>query len=228
MTHPLDNPAWQALTSEQRAFGHHLGDAARYHADVSPIAAVGSSSNGYQDLARITQQGEIVAVFDNGAEMGDQWQLMAQVPLTQWTCTEPIAGEKPDQVETVELRQSVAGQMFDLARTADPGPFESRTYELGAYVGIFEGTRLVAMAGERMCFAGYREVSAVATLPGYEGRGYARALVAEIVHRQFEAGAVPFLHVRVGSPAEAAATRVYGKLGFTLREKFTMNVLRRA
>ena len=41
---PLDNPAWRALTGEQREFGVAGVLAARYRSDVSPIAAVAESS----------------------------------------------------------------------------------------------------------------------------------------------------------------------------------------
>ena len=81
------------------------------------------------------------------------------------------------------------------------------------------------MAGERICFSGFREVSAVCTDPTYTGRGYAQALVWEIVRRQQRSGCVPFLHVRIGSPSEAQATRVYEKLGFVPRREIGMSIL---
>ena len=49
---------------------------------------------------------------------------------------------------------------------------------MGQYLGIFDGDRLVAMAGERMTLAGFVEVSAVCTHPDYRGRGYAKQLVS--------------------------------------------------
>ena len=226
MAHLLDNPAWHALTGEQSAYGTSAGRAARYRASVSPIAAVQDQSNeALLDLAEITPAGEVVALFTPGEIPVDTWQALAEVELTQWVCESPVQAD--GELDFVQLGAADAQAMFDLARSADPGPFEMETYQLGDYVGIFEDGALVAMAGERICFESYREVSAVATLPGHEGRGYAKALVAEIVRRQHAADCTPFLHVRIGSPAEAAATRVYARLGFVERTRCAMTVLRR-
>ena len=46
-----------------------------------------------------------------------------------------------------------------------PRPLRPRTPLLGSYLGIREGGRLVAMAGERMRVPGYVELSAISTHP---------------------------------------------------------------
>ena len=224
----LDNPAWHALSGEQREFGVVGARAARYRPDISPIAAVADqSSEALAELASMVTPGQFVAAVAPGAVEGDVaklWRLAAVVPLSQWVC--PQAPREPSAtVPWVELRDAHAEQMYRLAKETDPGPFESRTHRLGSYVGVIEDGTLVAMAGERICLPGYREVSAVCTDDAHTGRGYAQALVLEIVRRQQGAGCVPFLHVRTGSPAEAQATRVYRKLGFVKRADTEMSIL---
>ena len=71
--------------------------------------------------------------------------------------------------------------MIELTALTKPGPFSTRTHELGAYFGIREGGKLVAMAGERLKVPGYTEVSAVCTHPDHNGKGYARVLMSEVM-----------------------------------------------
>lgn len=228
----LDNPSWHALTGEQRRFGLVGERAACYDPDISPIAAVADqSAEALRELAGFVAPGRYVVVFAPGAIEGDLeqlWRLGAVVPLSQWICSVPVAAP-PDQhsVNWMELTDAHADDMYRLAKATDPGPFEQRTNRLGDYIGIFVAGQLVAMAGERLCFHGYREVSAVCTDAAHQGRGYAQTLVAEIACRQQRAGCVPFLHVRAGSPAERQATRVYQKLGFAKRLDTTLTVLAR-
>ena len=220
----LDNPAWHALSGEQRAFGMVGEQAARYLPDTSPIAAVADQSpQALVELAGFVEPGRFVAVFAPGEPPEALWRLAAMAPLSQWVCPDPPAVDT--EVDWVELTDAEADDMLRLARETDPGPFEARTNRLGDYIGVVRDGRLVAMAGERICLEGYREVSAVCTDEAYTGRGFAQALVLEIVRRQQRADCIPFLHVRTGSPAEAQAIHVYEKLGFQKRGDYAMTVL---
>jgi len=89
-------------------------------------------------------------------------------------------------------------------------------------VGIREGGRLLAMAGERLRVPGYVELSAICTLPQARGRGFAALLVRRLMQDAFERGETPFLHV---VPSNIAAVSVYEKRGFTVRKQ--LHVLRR-
>lgn len=221
----LDNPAWLALSGEQREFGLVGERAARYQVDVSPIAAVADqSSEALQELAGFVEPGQAVAVVDPGEPPEDLWRLATVVPLTQWYCPDPVP-EPPTDLDWVELGDGEAPDMYRLVKETDPGPFERRTHLLGDYVGVIRDGNLVAMAGERICLPGFREVSAVCTDPAFTGRGYAQALVREVAVRQQRLGCVPFLHVRIGSPAEAQASRVYEKVGFVRRKELGMSIL---
>ena len=226
MTHPLDNPSWHALTGPQRAFARMGERAARYVPEISPIGAVADESDAaFAELAQLTAPGEIVALSCERTFPAREWQPLALVQLGQWIQEGPVAETGLEGIATLGAADQEA--MFALAKLADPGPFETQTWKLGTYLGIRTGDVLSAMAGERMRLPGFIEVSAVATRPGHEGNGYASRLVRALLVRQQAAGEQAFLHVRSGSPSERAATRVYEKLGFTLRCNVPFRVARR-
>ena len=67
-------------------------------------------------------------------------------------------------------------EMIELTTLTKPGPFGPRTHELGTYIGIRDGARLAAMAGERLKVPGFTEISAVCTHPDFLGKGFAGVL----------------------------------------------------
>jgi predicted GNAT family acetyltransferase len=92
---------------------------------------------------------------------------------------------------------------------------------LGDYLGVFDGGRLVAMAGERFRLPGHTEVSAVCTHPDGRGRGLASALVARLVAGIESRGEQAIMHAaRANSPA----VRLYTHLGFERRRDFDFSV----
>jgi predicted GNAT family acetyltransferase len=72
------------------------------------------------------------------------------------------------------------------------------------------------MAGLRMHLPGYREITTVATLSGFEGRGYATALVTALAERIRERNERSFLTVRTDN---ARAIAIYRRLGFRERTR---------
>ena len=114
--------------------------------------------------------------------------------------------------------------MLELTTLTKPGPFGPRTHELGTYIGIRDGARLAAMAGERLKVPGFTEVSAVCTHPDFLGRGYAGILMSKVMQGVRERGETPFLHVREDN---TRAIGLYERLGFTTRHKGHFAVLRR-
>ena len=148
------------------------------------------------------------------------WTVHVSTPLDQMICMEPAR----EQVAGPSLLAAGdAAEMLALAQATEPGPFRPGTYRMGRYLGIrAEDGRLVAMAGERQRLDGFTEVSAVCTLPEFRGRGYGQTLVAAVTALIAEEGRIPFLHVR---PENAAARRVYERLGYVIRRQVQLTVL---
>jgi len=80
------------------------------------------------------------------------------------------------------------------------------------------------MAGERLRFSGYTEISGVCTHPDCRGRGLARGLSAVVAQRIQQRGEQPFLHAW---KSNLAAIRLYESLGFVHRSDVQVAVLER-
>ena len=125
----------------------------------------------------------------------------------------------------IPLAAAHLADMLALTALVYPEYFRPRTPEMGRYVGVYDGPRLAAMAGERMHAGSWREVSAVCTHPDYVGQGLARQLMAEICENIRRRGETPFLHV---SFANERAKTLYDRLGFAERSAIPYWVVRRS
>jgi predicted GNAT family acetyltransferase len=135
----------------------------------------------------------------------------------------PPAAPVPSAATLRALTAADSPAMVELASLTEPGPFREGTHELGGFYGIFEGDRLLSMAGQRMRVPGYVEVSAVCTHPDARGRGYARTLMLRVMADIRGEGLTPFLH---SWAFNEAAIRVYKDLGFVLRHSMYVAALR--
>jgi ribosomal protein S18 acetylase RimI-like enzyme len=228
--HPLDNVIWQALTTRQACFAEGSGLARRFLREVTLLSGFeNADDDGYASLAAVVGDSGTAAVFlDSPYEARDGWEWIAGAPLLQMVCengSDSNSQPANSNPKTVELGLPDSPEMIELTTLTKPGPFGPRTHELGTYLGIRDGTRLAAMAGERLKVPGFTEVSAVCTHPDYLGRGYAGALMAEIMRRIRDRGETPFLHVR-GDNTRAIA--LYERLGFKTRHSGHFAVLRRS
>jgi predicted GNAT family acetyltransferase len=140
-------------------------------------------------------------------------------------CDKAAPLTSPNGHRIIELGSSESPEMLDLTALTKPGPFGTRTHELGAYIGIRDSGKLVAMAGERLKVPGFTEISAVCTHPEHTGKNYARRLMSEVMDRIRARGETPFLHVRQDN---TRAIAVYELLGFQARKLQHFAVLRRA
>jgi len=226
--HPLENVILRALTTRQASFAEIARQARRFPLEVTLLAGFQAPNDaGYESLAELVGSGGTVAVFLNHAyEARSGWEYVAGAPLLQMVCKNGAVSKNstPARPAIFELGDADSPEMVELATMTKPGPFGTRTHELGYYVGIREGGRLVAMAGERLKVPGHTEVSAVCTHPDHLGKGYAAKLMTEVMRRIRERGEKPFLHVRSDN---ARAISLYERLGFGKRWEGHFAVLRR-
>ena len=224
MAHPLDNPAWFALTERQALQGERSDRAARFLPAISPMGALREvSSAALGELAELIGSDPVALLSEQPQLPPHDLQLLRSVPVRQFCCDTPI-----DAVElpATPLGGADAPDMVALVALTEPGPFAPRTVELGSYFGIRQGDRLLALAGERLKPPGWVEISGVCTHPDGRGRGYAYGLVVRLTNAVLARGEGAFLYVAVGSPSEQTATAVYERAGYRFRRLMYVHSLR--
>ena len=212
-SHPLDNPVWHSLMTQHAGLALTADGAARYPASIVPFAAIGEpSARAASQLTSLVDDAESVFVVSVAPEPPPGWQLEPKKPVLQMICP-----TRAPEVPGPPVRTMTAAEAPDMIALTDlvfPGFFRPRTLEMGSYLGIYDGSRLAAMAGERMRLDGYQELSAVCTHPDYTGRRYAQRLLAILCNSAFDRGFTPFLHVYADNER---AIGVYRKMNFVDR-----------
>lgn len=218
----LDNVMWHALTGAQSRFAAGAGAARRYARGFSPLVGFADADRpDFSALDGLCDPGERFYAEGGKGRIGPGWRVEVETTMFKMVWDAP-APEPDEALAFRPLEPGHAQQALDLATLTRPGPFGPRTIELGDYIGMFEGERLVAMAGERMQAGALREVSGVCTHPDFQGRGWARRLTAEIVRRQLRRGETPFLHVM---SANTQARDLYKRMGFRDYREVVVRVL---
>lgn len=221
--HPLDHPIWSALTGPQAKFAETVGTARRFPPAVTALGALAKYDDaGYASLAALQKPGEVTALFlQSPSPPPVGWKVVRDLPLSQMVHE---GGESAKtSVSFIELGTPNEAEMLSLAKLTEPGPFGTRTRELGDFVGIRnEQGKLISMAGVRLHVPGFTEVSAVCTHPDHLGKGYAAGLMLEIMRRIRQRGETPFLHVRSDNDR---AIQIYERLGFRQRRVFQLSVV---
>jgi ribosomal protein S18 acetylase RimI-like enzyme len=216
----LDNPIWSCLTTRHAHIASGGALARRYPASISPIGAL--ADNGPEHVAAlesVVEAGDDFAVFAPSVPaLPANWETLFESRLLQMIRSDRSPLPEGD-VEVSSLGAADVPDMLALVELAKPGPFRTRTVELGTYVGIRDGGRLIAMAGERLWLGNFHEVSAICTHPNRQGRGYARALTGRVVNRMLRADETPMLHVEW---TNTRAIDMYRALGFAVRSEFAL------
>lgn len=220
----LDNIFWHSLSGAQAHFAEGAGGARRYARGFSPILAFEDCANpDFAALDPFCEIGERFYVDSLSGPLPAGWVLVLERQMKRMVWT----GDLPDEDGTLAalpLNATHAAQAVELAQLTNPGPFGLRTIELGDYLGVFEGERLLAMAGERMQAGPYREVSGVCTHPDARGRGLARRLSEQVLRLQMQRGQLPFLHV---ISSNTAALTLYEQMGFREYKETVVRVVER-
>jgi predicted GNAT family acetyltransferase len=222
--HPLDRVVWNAFTCRQAHLALRDGDALRVDPDFGLfVATADHAPETLTALSRLihAHPGEvgIVERFDPPAIPGT---MVTRRAVLNQMVAKTLARPKPVDFEILPLTDADSPQMVALATLTAPGPFFSRTHQLGQFVGVKVDGRLVAMAGERMQPEGFTEVSAVCAHPDHRGKGYAAKLMLHVAHNIVARGETPFLH---SYDHNAGAIALYEALGFRFRCEQVLTVL---
>lgn len=223
--HPLDRPVWASLTTHHAGVSEGNALARRFRPDVNLFASSCDESRAaIAALAELVRSGETAFVLQVPEIRIPPGLTEAKAARgVQMVATRTLSGE-PRDTRIHTLTEEDAPEMLALAKLTEPGPFLPRTHTMGTFLGVRLDGRLAAMAGERMRFPGYTEVSGVCTHPDFRGRGLARTLSTAVVAAIEARGDRAFLHAW---KTNRSAIGLYETLGFELRTEVNVSVLTR-
>lgn len=223
--HPLDRPVWASLTTHHAALSEGNTLARRFLPDVNLfISSRDETAEAVSAMRELVQPGQLAFI----AQVAEIITPPGFVELKRALAVQMVRTTRSDvgkpAADIVTLTDADAPQMLALATLTEPGPFLTRTHIMGHFRGVRIDGRLAAMAGERMRFPGYTEVSGVCTHPDFRGRGLARRLSAAVVAAIEARGDQAFLHAW---KSNHAAITLYETLGFQHRTDVNIALLKR-
>jgi ribosomal protein S18 acetylase RimI-like enzyme len=219
----LDNIVWNSLAGPHLRFSEGNARARRFARGFPAFAGFADLERpDLESLVPLCEAGEMLLCAQWTGPVPRGWHVGFEGLAIQYVW-EGRAPEADPASEALPLGAAHAERMVALADLTKPGPFGPRSVELGEYYGLFEGERLIAMAGERLGAGRLREVSAVCTHPGFQGRGLARRLMEKVIRIQLARGDMPFLHVMAEN---ARARSLYEHMGFRQRREVALRAVK--
>ncbi|MGB7540189.1 MAG: GNAT family N-acetyltransferase [Anaerolineales bacterium] len=135
-------------------------------------------------------------------------------PRSMWRMVLRRRDIPPGEIACVRLDAGQAGQIRNLITLAGISGFAAAQVEQGVFFGIYEGDRIVSVAGTHVVSrkGSVAGVGNIVTHPEFRGRGYGRAAVSAVVADLIRIGIRDIvLNVRHDN---APALHLYEKLGF--------------
>lgn len=231
-TAELDRLIWTALTGEQAGFalgaGIGSGGARRFDPEIGPLAAIRDlAEDSLADFAALARAHGPLALMQPGDPVDvpgiDRVKsaLGVQMIFAGDAAAHDAIADATQDMRIVTLETRDHAEMLELATLTQPGPFGTRTGELGDFWGVKEDGRLLAMAGQRTRTGTFVEISAVCAHPDARGRGLAGLLSRRVAAAILDGGRTPILHSYADN---AAALSLYRKLGFVERARVSLAI----
>lgn len=225
MKHLLDNPIWNALIFGNKSFSNGNEIAKYFSPEMSPLVGmIENNSANFEILYEtIPFKEQIVYFSDDRLLKPFPWNITLKIDGFQMVYGKAML-PNPNNKQIIALSDMHVPEMMALAELTKPGPFSAKTIQFGNYEGVYDGNKLVAMAGQRLNVGSNIEISAVCTHANYLGRGYARQLVTNQIYNIQQQGCVAYLHVRADN---IRAIKVYEDLGFIKRKEIFFYIMRK-
>ena len=140
--HVLDNPVWHALTGPHATLAERAARAARYQADVSVFGALADdpTPDGVGRPARPGRPGGVAVRRPERARRSPTgWTVEVRAPVPADGAARrprPTGDRRGRRRPVLVLGAGDVPEMLALVERTRPGPFATRTIELGTYLGI--------------------------------------------------------------------------------------------
>ncbi|NQE64402.1 GNAT family N-acetyltransferase [Caulobacter sp. RHG1] len=221
--HILDRPVFATLNGRQGHLAIPHGGAMRMDPDYGLFAAtIDHSPESLAALGELVRARGNVGLVEPVAPPPAPGTKVVSSAICLQMVAETVAPAWDVAFDMLPLGDADAAEMLALATLTKPGPFFTRTHQLGDFIGVRVDGRLAAMAGERMRPDGYTEASGVCVHPDHRGRGYAARLLREVTARILARGEKAFLHSYADN---ATAIGLYESLGYRGRREVAFTIL---
>ncbi len=221
--HILDRPVFATLNGRQGHLAIPHGGAMRMDPDYGLFAAtIDHSPESLAALGELVRARGNVGLVEPVAPPPAPGTKVISSAICLQMVAEAVAPAWDMAFDMLPLGDADAAEMLALATLTKPGPFFTRTHQLGDFIGVRVDGRLAAMAGERMRPDGYTEASGVCVHPDHRGRGYAARLLREVTARILARGEKAFLHSYADN---ATAIGLYESLGYRGRREVAFTIL---
>ncbi|MEP7085489.1 MAG: GNAT family N-acetyltransferase, partial [Betaproteobacteria bacterium] len=133
--HLLDDIVWRALSGAHARFAAGTAHARRYARGFSPIVGFANrlqpDFDGFDDFC---ERGEHFYCDGWSGPAPTGWTIDVETTMVKmiWASPDDIADDLPD---AIRLSARDVAQAIELTALTQPGPFGSRTIELGEYFG---------------------------------------------------------------------------------------------
>lgn len=220
----LLNPVWHSLRTNLLEFSEGNELAMRLKPGSTPFAAIPEASGKCEKAVReLFQAGERAVFIGAQPESWEGWEFGYTFESVQMLYN----GEIPDAEgleECKRVREEDIPALLELTAIVYPNYFRAGTVSLGPYFAVWRDGKVAAMAGTRLSFPGYRELSTVCTHPDYRGQGLARKLSIRVIQEIMRNGEKPFLHTESDN---SSAQKLYQSIGFTETHRLPITVVTR-
>lgn len=214
MTHILDRPAWNALSTAHAGIAEGDRRALRYPPTIIPFAAAADNSAPNIDaLGKLARPDETMVLVEAGPiAVPAGLSVVSEGHLVQMLAERPFEQITDGRIEA--LTEADAAEMLDLAMLTKPGPFTLQAQTLGTFWGVRMDGKLVAMGGQRMRQPGFAELSGLCTHPDFQGKGLGKLLFRFVAGEISARGETVYLHAYASN---STAIALYEAMGFRIR-----------
>ena len=213
----LNNPVWYCLQETHQEFGINYADKLRcYQPEYCVFGAFEVAKEAKVHIGEYATLAQNFFMVGEKPFIPENLNLKKEVLCNQMIIEQPIDLEI--QAKIVALKPEHLEALYQLICFVYPGYFQRKTALLGTYFGIFEENELIAVSGKRLQMNNFSEISSVVTHPKYQGKGYAKQLVAHTVNDILSQNKTPYLHVW---EKNTNAISLYEKLGFQFRRNMS-------
>ena len=207
----LKNPVWASLNETHKKFVIEYDGIQFYHPDICTFGAftdVTKTANALNEYSKLSKNFFLVSENETPQIDSNLVFLEKKIEGCQMVLDNLIDIEITETI--IPLTKKHRDEIYDLIWLVMPGYYQKRSFEMGAFFGIFKEDKLVSISGQRLQSNDFIEVSAVVTHPDYTRRGYAKQLVAHTTKEILKSKKLPILHTNKGN----SAIPLYETLGY--------------